>query len=445
MLSPLSGRRGGAGWGIAPPTRVRPLVLLLLAAAAAQPGVGGRDLVAPGGLAQYNGGEQRLKKGRISAPAEGFFIGGSSIHEMNGVYARVHRWKGLGSTRPVLAYRKWPIRERDDLDGWLLALVEAPETEEGEEWLIVDSQKQRRFWHKGGTIIPGAGRKWAHREAASGGAGQQRRHRPVAVPALPFEPGEGDINELPWQVIFISTADRVNAYRWEEDEHHQRGRRLALTGGSGGGGDDSDSGARDWGRSADREQQEEQEQEGLWHCTNMDNSVGDGWCFAGDAGALESRLEAEFESTAAAAAVGASNDAEQRGHIEITNVTLLLLGKAHAAFGERSYANAAQLYTQARLAWPAASASAADDGAATMRRYWAQASLHRRTARSQRLSRDFSSALEQIQSALRLFPRSRTVLHEHALLLLDHGRAAAALGVWKSLLKMGGGGALRQA
>jgi hypothetical protein len=171
--------------------------------------------------------------------------------------------------------------------------------------------------------------------------------------------------------------------------------------------------------------------------------VGDGWCFAGDGGALESRLEAEFESAAAAAAaavVGASNDGGQRGHIEITNVTLLL-GKAHAAFGERSYADAAQLYTQARLAWPAA---AADDGA-TIRRYWAQASLHRRAARSQRLSRDFSSALEQTVSALRLFPRSRTVLHEHALLLLDHGRAAAALGVWKSLLKLGGGGALRLA
>ncbi len=70
--------------------------------------------VAPGALAEYGGGEARLKRGKIRAPAEGFFVGGSSIGEMNGVYARVYRWQVAHEF--VYCYRKWPADEPDRME-----------------------------------------------------------------------------------------------------------------------------------------------------------------------------------------------------------------------------------------------------------------------------------------------------------------------------------------
>jgi hypothetical protein len=52
----------------------------------------GRDeLVAPGALRPYGGAPPApRKRGLVRQPAAGFFIAGSSIEDMNGVYARVH-------------------------------------------------------------------------------------------------------------------------------------------------------------------------------------------------------------------------------------------------------------------------------------------------------------------------------------------------------------------
>ena len=88
--------------------------LWAMCALSAAPSIHSDDLVAPGALAEYGGGEARLKRGKIRAPAEGFFVGGSSIGGMNGVYARVYRWQVAHEF--VYCYRKWPADEPDRME-----------------------------------------------------------------------------------------------------------------------------------------------------------------------------------------------------------------------------------------------------------------------------------------------------------------------------------------
>jgi hypothetical protein len=58
-----------------------------------------------------------------------------------------------------LAYRKWPFGEPDQLDGWHIALVDAPADAQeagysavgglSSEWIVIDSDGRDRFGHKG--------------------------------------------------------------------------------------------------------------------------------------------------------------------------------------------------------------------------------------------------------------------------------------------------------
>ena len=127
-----------------------------------------------------------------------------------------------------LIYRKWPIHERDDMSGWHLVLVASPSKDDGytavdpdkeTEWLLIDPQRVERFGHAGETIIPGAGKKWSHlhryqRSTAFRDSGDSAAKGPPAS-------REEDLNELPWQVIFISSPRKVWAYRQEEAEHYR--------------------------------------------------------------------------------------------------------------------------------------------------------------------------------------------------------------------------------
>jgi hypothetical protein len=63
---------------IYPPIPGAVLLLLLLCACCAPAAARrGSALVGPGALAEYGGGEPRLKRGTVSEPAVGFFVGGS--------------------------------------------------------------------------------------------------------------------------------------------------------------------------------------------------------------------------------------------------------------------------------------------------------------------------------------------------------------------------------
>eukprot|EP01052_Picozoa_sp_SAG31_P059029 SAG31_NODE_18366_length_639_cov_0.666667_1_plen_135_part_01 len=117
------------------------VLLLLLPLAAAQ-------LVGPGAMTQYSGGRNTQRGyGTVREPAEGFFIGGSTVKDMNGVYKRVNPMSVEETGHSFqLAYRKWPVGTQDDQTGWVMGLANAPEDgsyeivgdKPGSEWLIVD-------------------------------------------------------------------------------------------------------------------------------------------------------------------------------------------------------------------------------------------------------------------------------------------------------------------
>ena len=146
-------------------------------------------------LAPYSGGRSRPKtRGYVTVrePAKGFFIAGSNIDDMNGIYAAI-RPDNLKIRRQV------QVAYRNDSSGWTMALVKAPPQtanlrrrrhldksrlpagvlpdssdsddaySEKFEWIFMDPVGRERFAHKGDTIIPGAGLRWwhIHREVSS--------------------------------------------------------------------------------------------------------------------------------------------------------------------------------------------------------------------------------------------------------------------------------------
>eukprot|EP01062_Namystynia_karyoxenos_P007276 TRINITY_DN12559_c0_g1_i1.p2 TRINITY_DN12559_c0_g1~~TRINITY_DN12559_c0_g1_i1.p2 ORF type:complete len:936 (+),score=296.76 TRINITY_DN12559_c0_g1_i1:116-2809(+) len=141
-------------------------------------------LVGPGALTPYSGGGRRRSRGTcvVREPACGFFIAGSSLEDMNGIYGRVHRVSTRLKHNVLLAYKH-------DHSGWFMVLVDRS-SEDGadsgkfgdmeREWLLVDETAVDRFSHEGDTIIPGAGTRWT-----LCGTGRQ------------------DDDELPWQVIAL--------------------------------------------------------------------------------------------------------------------------------------------------------------------------------------------------------------------------------------------------
>ena len=136
-----------------------------------------------------------------------------------------------------LLYRKWPVHEQDDMSGWHLVLVASPSEEDGyaavdpkkeTEWLLIDPQRTERFGHPGETIIPGAGLKWSHLHRYRRTSTFRDNSDPAITRLLPALKEEDNLDELPWQVIFLSNPQKVWAYRHEEAEH-RRTVRMAIT------------------------------------------------------------------------------------------------------------------------------------------------------------------------------------------------------------------------
>lgn len=196
-LSPLSARVNSVCFSFQP-VRPNPLVLR-------SPGL--MHLARQDALAPYSGGGSRPRsRGYVTVrePAKGFFIAGSNLDDLNGIYAAV-RLDGLGMPRKV------QVAYRNDSSGWIMALMKAPpenkkakyrrrldrsrlpagvlsessDSSDGYsekfEWTFVDPLGRERFAHKGDTIIPGAGLRWWH---------LHREH-------ISRKSGEGTIKNLP--------------------------------------------------------------------------------------------------------------------------------------------------------------------------------------------------------------------------------------------------------
>jgi hypothetical protein len=189
-------------------------LLLLYSGAHAQ-------LVGPGAMAPYGGGGGGSRRHggyvRVQEPAKGFFVAGSALRNMNGLYGKVERV-------PVDISHKFQLAYKHDQTGWIMALTSGSDS----EWLIIDDDSRDRFKHEGKTIIPGSGQRWSHlHRAAPNSDGTDSDGNTMPPPPRDQEEMDGalmsggdDIAELPWQMIAVLDEGMLNKLRRYSAHHH---------------------------------------------------------------------------------------------------------------------------------------------------------------------------------------------------------------------------------
>ena len=183
----------------------------------------GAQLVGPGGVVPYGGGGGGPRRvGTVRDWAQGFFVAGSTLDDLNGVYALVDP----NTLRRACRTRRCKVAYRNEESDWILAFAGPPvglKTKSGKEteWVFVDQSGKDRFEHAGDTVIPGAGDSWSH------------SHRPSPYERTAAEDmatGDDDnVDELPWQVIYIGDRNMV----WNlvnQRRHHNAVIRNAIAG-----------------------------------------------------------------------------------------------------------------------------------------------------------------------------------------------------------------------
>lgn len=134
----------------------------------------------------------------------GFFVAGSSIREMNGLYGRVQ--SAPSSFQFQLAYRH-------DFTGWIMGLATATAeveraTGKRTEWVFLDTDAAVRFRHDGGQLIPGSGHTWSHVHRT-----EKSESDPKVGSAVVADPPVDDEEELPWQLVGIGAEEMLAKLR----------------------------------------------------------------------------------------------------------------------------------------------------------------------------------------------------------------------------------------
>ena len=186
---------------------------LLLASSNAQ-------LVGPGGVVPYGGGGGGPRRyGTVRDPANGFFVAGSTLRGLNGVYARVDPTDSRAGAACGSLLRECQLAYYNEASKWSMVLARPPEGygavgRKSTEWMFVDKKGHDKFGHAGETIIPGAGDSWSH-----------AKRRPPFGPADATDAaGDGDdddFDELPWQVIYIGDPHMVRRLQRQAAYHRQ--------------------------------------------------------------------------------------------------------------------------------------------------------------------------------------------------------------------------------
>ena len=155
----------------------RPTALLVLVTAS----LSDAQLVGGGALVPGGGGRAR-SYGYVREPGEGFWVGGSELENMNGVYIRnrevPHTYTRMHTWGFQLFYE-------NQLTHWVMALVASPPPEEWEqhwepigrkpsEWVIMDETGRDIVAHEGETILPGCCTRW-HRVSREKAEGETQR------------------------------------------------------------------------------------------------------------------------------------------------------------------------------------------------------------------------------------------------------------------------------
>ena len=95
-------------------------VLRMVVVFVATVGVNGSGIVGPGAMTSYGGPARKSRFGgytTVRDPAHGFFVGGSSMDRLNGIYERVE------SVRGDLAHKELILAYENKVSRWLMAYV----------------------------------------------------------------------------------------------------------------------------------------------------------------------------------------------------------------------------------------------------------------------------------------------------------------------------------
>ena len=197
-----------------------------------------QSLVGTGGITPYSGGGGGGgRRGRlVRAPQEppaGFFLAGSSIPGVNGVYGpRVGNDRLAGNLtylKGFVVHGAYP----SDHSGWVLAHVQQRFWDAGwlgrrNEWVLIDATGRDRFGQDGErSFIPGAGSDfWYHlHRAARPGAPPTSSAEAASEHSTSLRVHEGDEAsedeaELPWQLVAFGDVQRLDEV-WEQHKQHR--------------------------------------------------------------------------------------------------------------------------------------------------------------------------------------------------------------------------------
>eukprot|EP00929_Paragymnodinium_shiwhaense_P048291 TRINITY_DN24431_c0_g1_i1.p1 TRINITY_DN24431_c0_g1~~TRINITY_DN24431_c0_g1_i1.p1 ORF type:complete len:618 (+),score=69.45 TRINITY_DN24431_c0_g1_i1:92-1945(+) len=243
----------------------------LLCLRTAQLGEAGGPLAGPGTVTEYRaGGRRHGGWGVVGKWPVGFFVAGSTLLDLNGLYER-------SDPDPSLPHRCWRYYRNLNKQGWALAEVEVRTYHafgnRREEWVFFDADGRHRFASEGGHYMPGGPFQHVHRpfrrfrigdrakardelpkfwksqeEAKIVGLGADQQH-PVTAhfesPARSFNteawkldllegesddagPGQAvaaegtlgdDEDELPWQVVALMSEDSFEDLKRQKATH----------------------------------------------------------------------------------------------------------------------------------------------------------------------------------------------------------------------------------
>ena len=159
----------------------------------------------------------------------GFFVGGSTLEALNGVYGpridprnpealeHLQQKENLGE---FAEYAKGGLGAyRHDHSGWWLVHAALAPGSEHSEWVFVDEAGQRRFRHDGNTLIPGSGKRWSQLTPSARAQAPPSESTQIRVQGEvpPLEDGD----ELPWQLIGVRSREMLENLR-RGDRHHRR-------------------------------------------------------------------------------------------------------------------------------------------------------------------------------------------------------------------------------
>ena len=376
---------------------------LLVASATAQHT---NEIVAPGSVGFGGGSAPRASASNWASngPPMGYFVSGSSIADLNGVYGPRQTDELPEYLQPALA-----VYPHDSGNGWVLAHAIAADG--APEWVFVDPAGRDRLGHPDATVL-GAGTSWRHlHRAARGGANPGDPPKTAVAPLDALVQPDADdqlptkVGPLPDAVLFEQILAKYR--RQAEAEARERGRQFPPT--APGASEEEEPPGGEEGAEEAGAGQEGAGEDAAGEETIREEAVAE----AGEPSDHDDASTADAGTSAERAAVAPESCEEAGGG-------MAALRAAVEACGRGSWAVVA-----ARLGEAGASAVG-----------WDAARGYLRLARCLRRARRLASSEAALDAALRLFPRYRAALEERGRLMLDAARPAEALAAFEALLSL---------